>query len=151
MLKNIQQKSNSDFFFSFCLSCCLPSCQCDQILPNVATLALFVKYMVILRDYLVSGKVLNLLWQLFSAVWQIFIPGNGQILNKRFIRLITLLRSRPQIGLSSMKISVGRETQKHSLQRFRDYGEAFFHGAFQQNEMKTRFGPMPNNLSHSSS
>ena len=43
-----------------------------------------------LSNYLVFGKIVNLLWQIFYTFGQIFIVLNGQIFKKLYRHLVTL-------------------------------------------------------------
>ena len=58
-----------------------PINQCDQILRYFATQATFYKaFGHFLSNYLVFGKIVNLLWQIFYSFGQFFIVQYGQIL-----------------------------------------------------------------------
>ena len=64
--------------------------QCDQTWRNFTALAKFKKvFWQLLKLYLLFGKTLNLLWQIFYAIGQIYIPINGKIL-KKSSHLVTL-------------------------------------------------------------
>ena len=62
--------------------------------PDLAKFAKFNKSDYFLSKYLVRGKIVNLLDNYFFTIGQIFIVLNGQILNKQFSHLVTLLATR---------------------------------------------------------
>ena len=53
--------------------------QCDQMWPNFATLARFKSiWWIVLRIYLVFGKILNIFWRICHTTGLVFIIVNGK-------------------------------------------------------------------------
>ena len=65
--------------------------QCDKTWRNFATLAKCFKYLVIFQGLFSIWPFFNILWEFCLYIRHIFIVTSGQILEKWFLHLVTLL------------------------------------------------------------
>ena len=75
--------------------------QCEQIWRNFSTWDSLIFPCLFLSYYLVFGKIVNLLWQIFPSYVQIFSVINGQILNSKIAIWSHCQRDRASINLSN--------------------------------------------------